>query len=103
MSLTSVDLPEPDTPVTHVKVPSGIVTDWPLRLCSRGSWMVSACPVPLRRGAGTGVGRAPAGDCPGREGSLGPISSGGPVGTTWAPSSPAPGPRATPETAGRVG
>src|SRR2546427_13071752 len=89
MSLTSVDLPEPDTPVTHVKVPSGIVTDWPLRLCSRGSWMVSACPVPLRRVAGTWMARAPERDCPGSEGSLATVSSGVPgseegrVGEEW--------------------
>src|SRR5437762_284169 len=34
-SWTSVDLPEPDTPVTAVKVPSGMRTSTPARLCSR--------------------------------------------------------------------
>jgi hypothetical protein len=35
MSLTSVDLPEPDTPVTQVNTPSGISTSTFFRLCSR--------------------------------------------------------------------
>src|SRR2546422_1646893 len=41
MSLTSVDLPDPETPVTHVNVASGIRTGIPLRLCSRGLWIRS--------------------------------------------------------------
>src|SRR6266699_2590422 len=52
MSFTSVDLPEPDTPVTHVNVPSGIFTGMPFRLCSRGLWIVSAWPWPLRPSSG---------------------------------------------------
>ena len=55
MSLTSVDLPEPDTPVTQVNVPSGIFTGMPFRLCSRGLWIVMKCPLPFRRFAGTGM------------------------------------------------
>ena len=35
VSLTSVDLPEPETPVTQQKTPSGIATSIPFRLCSR--------------------------------------------------------------------
>src|SRR5439155_368124 len=59
MSLTSVDLPEPDTPVTEVKVPSGIFTAMPLRLCSRGLWIVMKWPLPLaaRQRAGRPVER----------------------------------------------
>src|SRR5213083_716715 len=53
MSLTSVDLPDTETPVTLVKVPSGIRTGIPLRLCSRGLWIVMAWPLPFRRVAGT--------------------------------------------------
>src|SRR5438094_6576473 len=34
MSLTSVDLPEPDTPVTATRQPSGNATSTPRRLCS---------------------------------------------------------------------
>jgi len=32
-SLTSVDLPDPDTPVTHVNTPSGTWTSISRRLC----------------------------------------------------------------------
>ena len=53
MSFTSVDLPEPLTPVTHVNVPSGIVTGMPFRLCWRGLSIVSESPLPLRRVAAT--------------------------------------------------
>ena len=35
MSLTSVDLPEPDTPVTATNSPSGKATSTFWRLCSR--------------------------------------------------------------------
>src|SRR6267143_976788 len=55
MSLTSVDLPDPDTPVTQVNVPSGIFTAMPLRLCSRGLWIVMKWPLPVRRAAGAGA------------------------------------------------
>ena len=41
MSLTSVDLPEPDTPVTDTKQPSGNSTSMFLRLCSRAPRTVS--------------------------------------------------------------
>ena len=34
MSLTSVDLPDPDTPVTATRQPSGNATSTPRRLCS---------------------------------------------------------------------
>ena len=34
MSLTSVDLPDPDTPVTAVSTPSGNATSMLRRLCS---------------------------------------------------------------------
>src|SRR2546428_5914680 len=59
MSFTSVDLPEPDTPVTHVNVPSGILTGIPFKLCSRGLWIVSAWPWPLRRHPGNGLNQNP--------------------------------------------
>ena len=35
ISLTSVDLPEPETPVTQVKAPSGKLTSMSRRLCLR--------------------------------------------------------------------
>jgi hypothetical protein len=58
MSFTSVDFPEPDTPVTQVNVPSGMRTGIALRLCSRAPWMVRNLPVPVRRVAGTGIERS---------------------------------------------
>ena len=41
MSLTNVDLPEPDTPVTEVSTPSGNDTSISRRLCSRAPTTVS--------------------------------------------------------------
>jgi hypothetical protein len=55
MSLTRVDLPEPETPVTAVNVPRGIRTFMPTRLCSRGLWMVSVLPLDGRRVAGVSI------------------------------------------------
>ena len=57
MSLTSVDLPEPDTPVTHVNVPERESrTGMPLRLCSRGLWMIEEARVALAAApAGRGI------------------------------------------------
>ncbi len=43
-SLTSVLLPDPDTPVTQVSSPIGNRTSIPLRLCSRASRTVSHVP-----------------------------------------------------------
>jgi hypothetical protein len=42
MSLTSVDLPDPDTPVTHTNPPSGIETSTFLRLFSAAPLMTMA-------------------------------------------------------------
>ena len=57
--MVKLDLPEPDTPVMQVKVPSGIdaVTLW--RLLAVAPWTVSFLPVPLRRLAGIGIERRP--------------------------------------------
>ncbi|COV08115.1 Uncharacterised protein [Mycobacterium tuberculosis] len=41
MSLTNVDLPEPETPVTEVSTPSGKDTSIPRKLCSRAPTTVS--------------------------------------------------------------
>ena len=56
MSLTSVDLPEPDTPVTEVSTPSGKDTSISRRLCSRAPTTVS-CRLRStgRRMAGTSI------------------------------------------------
>ena len=59
MSLTSVDLPEPDTPVTATKQPSGNSTSMFLRLCSRAPRTTSDSSAGLRRSSGTGIERLP--------------------------------------------
>ena len=53
--MVKLDLPEPDTPVMQVKVPSGMEAVTLRRLFSRAPWTVSFFPDPLRRFAGTGI------------------------------------------------
>ncbi len=48
-------MPEPLTPVTQVRTPSGISTSIPLRLCSAAPRMRSFWPAGLRRAAGSGI------------------------------------------------
>ena len=56
MSLTSVDLPEPETPVTEVSTPSGNDTSISCRLCSRAPTTVSCRLRSIgRRMAGTSM------------------------------------------------
>src|SRR4029450_7189787 len=100
MSLTRVDLPEPDTPVTHVKVPSGIRTFIPLRLCSRGLWITRLLPVPGRRRAGGAMRSRPARKRPVSEARLPTISSGVPTATTGPPVPPPRGRPTPPEPRG---
>src|SRR4051812_24204413 len=64
MSPTNVDLPEPDTPVTHTNLPSGIVTSILRRLCSRAPLTVLDVPSPRRRTPGPGMCRLPERYCP---------------------------------------
>ena len=60
MSLTSVDLPEPETPVTETRQPSGNETSIPRRLCSRAPTTVSCRFWSIgRRIAGTWILRRP--------------------------------------------
>ncbi len=47
--MVKLDLPEPETPVTQVKVPSGIEAVTSRRLLARAPWTVSLWPLPLRR------------------------------------------------------
>jgi hypothetical protein len=65
-SMTSDDLPEPDTPVTAVKQPSGTSTSTPCRLCTctprSATW-----PERLRRIAGIGIGSSPRSQLPVRQ------------------------------------
>src|SRR5215510_13664921 len=60
MSLTSVDLPLPLTPVTAMKQPSGNSTSIPCRLCSRASRTASHASPGWRRISGTATNSLPA-------------------------------------------
>src|ERR671921_787157 len=65
MSLTRLDLPEPETPVTATSRPSGKVTSTPLRLCSRAPLTTSSRPgVGWRRTCGTAISLRPERYCP---------------------------------------
>ena len=55
----SVDFPDPETPVTQLKIPSGISTSRFLRLCSRAPVILIEA-VDLRRDFGTGIDFRPA-------------------------------------------
>ena len=54
-SCTSVDLPDPLTPVTQVSVFSGMLMSMSFRLCSLAPSSRIFCPVPRRRVVGTGI------------------------------------------------
>jgi hypothetical protein len=53
--MISEDLPEPLTPVTQVKVPSGILTVMSLRLWPVARLMTSAGPIVRRYLSGSGM------------------------------------------------
>ncbi len=96
MSFTSVDLPEPDTPVTAIRQPER-ERDVDVRAgCARAApRTVTTSPVPGRRRAGTGMDRLPDRYCPVMEALLDsspPRPVTGPACTTLPPCSPAPGP-----------
>src|SRR5450631_758564 len=59
MSLTSVLLPLPLTPVTQMNVAAGKATSMPLRLFSVAPRTTSCLPLPRRRSSGTGTDRCP--------------------------------------------
>ena len=59
MSLISVDLPLPETPVIAMKQPSGNSTVTSFRLCSRAPWTISCFPLPRRRPVGDSMRTAP--------------------------------------------
>ncbi len=60
ISLTSVDLPEPETPVTATKQPKGKSTSMFLRLFSRAPKMLTYDPLVPLRSEGTGSNLLPA-------------------------------------------
>ncbi len=94
-SCTSVDLPEPETPVTHVKAPSGILTSIPLRLWARAPPHDEREAVARAGASGGRRSQVPAQVLAGEAAPV-PSSSGKlPWNTTRPPCSPAPGPRST--------
>jgi hypothetical protein len=93
MSVMSVDLPLPLTPVTTVMVPRGKAASMSLRLCSVAPSMTMDLPEPERRTEGTGMERVPFMYCPVREAGVFSTWRGVPAATRWPPRRPAPGPR----------
>ena len=57
--MTRLDLPDPDRPVTQVKVPSGIVAVTFWRLLARAPFSTRSNPLPGRRCVGTSIFFAP--------------------------------------------
>ena len=94
ISLTSDDLPLPDTPVTQVMTPSGNLTVMFFKLFARALRTVSQ-PAGLRRLAGMGTDRRPERYWPVSEFGLSMISCGVPAATIRPPLIPAPGPTST--------
>ena len=92
ISLMREDLPDPDTPVTQVKVPRGKVTSSPSRLFSAAPRITRLWPLPARRWAGTGMLLAPERYWPVMDSGTAMISSAVPAATTSPPWTPALGP-----------
>ena len=95
MSLTSVLLPEPETPVTHTRPPSGKRASMSFKLWARAPTTSSVVPWPARRVAGTGIERSPARYRPVSEAGTAATSAGVPAATSRPPCRPAAGPRST--------
>ena len=106
MSLTSVDLPDPLTPVTAVSTPSGILTSMFLRLFARAPLMIRSPFIDGRRPFGVGIDFAPVRYAAVSEAHSAPFEEslasrepqplnnfGVPWKITCPPRSPAPGPR----------
>ena len=103
MSLTRVDFPDPDTPVTAMKQPSGNATSTFFRLCSLAPFTTtSRAGEGRRRIAGTGICRRPVRYAPVTDSGLARRSSTVPATTTRPPCSPAPGPMSTTQSAARI-
>ena len=95
ISLTSDDLPEPDTPVTHVSVPSGMLTSTLRRLFSRQPNTRRKFPFPARRCAGTAMRRLPERYWPVMLSGAFMMSCSVPCAMICPPCTPAPGPTST--------
>ena len=93
MSFTSELLPEPDTPVTHTNVPSGISTSMFLRLLCAAPMIFSQFLPGGRRLAGISIFSLPERYCPVRLRGSAAMSSAEPMATTSPPRTPGPGPK----------
>ena len=103
MSLISVDLPDPDAPVTAINAPSGKFTVRFFRLFSRAPVTVKKPPGPTsRRLSGSGISFLPLRYAPVREISLAQRSSTVPCATTSPPWIPGPGPISITQSAARI-
>ena len=94
-SLISELFPDPETPVTAVKAPSGISTSIPLRLFSSAPRIFRKLPFPFRRASGTGICFLPDRYCPVIDSGQSLICSREPAQTISPPCTPAPGPTST--------
>src|SRR5512143_2817496 len=77
VSRTSVDFPEPDTPVTQVIIPRGTETSMDFRLFAEHPDRARNLPLGRRRDTGTGIARRPDMYWPVRDASFLRIPSGG--------------------------
>src|SRR5499425_1320991 len=102
MSLTSVDLPEPETPVTTVSRPSGMDTSTSFKLLADAPTIWMDLPLGLRRAGGTSIFAEPDRYCPVSDWGAAAIWAGLPCATRWPPALPAPGPRSTTKSARRM-
>ena len=96
MSLTSVDLPDPLTPVTAVSTPSGIATSMFFRLFSRApriDELALESPAAARVGVAIDALAAQVRAGQRRRRRRPAAAAGVPWKITWPPCSPAPGPR----------
>ena len=95
MSFTNVDLPEPDTPVTETKQPSGISTSIFFKLCSLAPLMVTQSPLGVLRSCGVEINRFPEMYWPVMDSLFFLNCETEPEWTITPPCSPAPGPIST--------
>ena len=97
--LTSVDLPEPETPVTAINFPRGNLTLMFCRLFSAAPLISMKRPLPLRRSKGTGIFFLPDKYCPVIDFLFLATCFGVPEATISPPKAPAPGPTSTSQSA----
>ena len=102
ISFTRLDLPEPETPVTAMNLPSGNSTSIFFRLFSCAPKTVSFLPLPALRFSGTGILRFPLKYIPVIDLSQLIISSTLPAAMSSPPLTPAPGPISTIKSAFRM-